>query len=177
MNDVEFEGIVKQLVANEEWQQIPYAFGVPNGEHWQQRAYARCKDLIPKEQLWKVLIDVYRADGFDFPKRFITEALPFRPDDYLSQFQQNYRQKDNIIVYRASKLPPQLSILTKFELSWTVNPLVAEQFYIMRGGKSGRCYIYKAEISTRDILAYIPFEEEILQLCGVREISLFQKGR
>lgn len=173
MNDVEFEGILKQLVANEEWQQIPYAFGVPNGEHWQQRAYAMCKDLIPKEQLWNVLIDVYRADGFDFPKRFITEALPFRPADYLSQLPPKYRQQDIFTVYRASTLPPKLSNFVQLELSWTTNPLVAEQFYNMRGGKLGKCYVYKAAISRRNVLAYIPFEEEILQLCGVRDICLY----
>lgn len=75
------------------------------GYNWCQYAFFQCWDSIPKDQLYKLTLDVYFVDGFNFPKEAIAYIKELRPTYYLCDFPHEYADCDWLTVYRASTTP------------------------------------------------------------------------
>lgn len=175
MTDLEFVKFAEEIISTEQWERIPYMeiytdLELSPKEHWQQRAYAFCKDHIPEDKRWRIFLDMYLVDGYRIPKNWLLEVLPYRPYGYLDCFPAELKSKDEITVYRASTLPPEDIDYVDLEISWTINPKIAERFYKVRN-LTRPCYYYKAQIYKANIIAYIPFEYEVLQLCDVFNVQ------
>lgn len=171
----EFNRLINEINENGLWEQIPFVFGIASDAdtHWSQKAYAKCKAKIPKDRLWDTLMSIYVREGFDFPVKWITEAIPYRPNDYLDDLPARYKNAEKITVYRASTLSPALFADARYELSWTINPHIAREFYRIRFSWGQRCSFFKAEINKDDIIAFVSpdMQDEVLQYCGVQKIQ------
>lgn len=188
-----FNDIMKIIKSDGIYEFMPIIFGsipyVKCDTNWLLRAYMNCKNKIPKDILWDVLMDVYIFNGFAFPKELIFEALPYRPKDYLSILPPIYNDEEFITVYRATNNNP-LIYHPRYDLAWSINPHVAKKFYMWRISVGQQCYLYKAKLKKSDILMCVDTKnenDEVLQYDSItnliqlketlldREISLFDR--
>jgi len=186
-----FNRIIKKIEEENLWEFIPIIFGsspyVECKTNWLLEAYMKLKNRMPKEILWNVLMDVYIFNGFEFPKKLIYDALPYRPKDYLSTLPLIHNDEEYVTVYRASNKNPLL-YHPRYDLAWSINPRVAKKFYTWRIGVGQPCYIYKAKLKKSDILMCVDTKnenDEVLQYDSItnliqlteaaldREIKLF----
>lgn len=173
-----FNEIVNLINTHKLWELIPMMFGTFNIDdvNWSLKAYKQCKDNIPIDRIWGVLMNIYLLRGYDFPKELIFEALPNRPKNYMDNFPEIYKERNTITVYRACQKIPLKNIINyradnsdimannpQYDLSWTFNPYIAKCFFEMYESNGKRCYYCKAEIAKKDIINYFPFQCEIIQ--------------
>lgn len=172
----DFDRIVADIIERKAWQDI--LFFSLCGYGWCSKAFIKCMNLIPKDERWRLLLTVYSRDGYDFPKEIILDSMSYRPCDYLSCIPQEY-DTETIKVYRASTTPYKNRGRLLDELSWTVSPKVARDFYQMRLSRGEKCYIYSAEIKKKDIIACMSFgidgQKEILQYHSIHNLSFLSQ--
>lgn len=128
-----------------------------------QRAYLKCHDLIPMEQLYELTFCVYAEAGFGFPVDIIEEMKELKPQTLANQLSMKFKN-EVITVYRVSQTPPSNIGLVSDEVSWSTSPEIVLNAYLFRTRTWGSpCYLYQANLSTEDIIAYIPSMDEVIQ--------------
>lgn len=176
-----FNAIIKDVNERRMWAFLPNIFGTQlfiNCEtNWLLEAYKRCKNKIPKEMLWNILMDVYIFNSFDFPMELIFEALPYRPTNYLSMLPSRYNEDEYITVYRATNKNLMLNN-PRYGLAWTINPHVAKEYYKWRLSEDNSlaniCYCYKAQLKKSDILMCVDTRngnDKVLQFGSVTDVT------
>ena len=182
-----FNGIIKDVNERELLEFIPVIFGsapyMNCDTNWMLEAYNKCKNKIPKDKLWNILMSVYIHNGFDFPLELILEALPYRPLNHLRSLPSRYKGVDTVTVYRATSHNPQL-YPPKYDLSWSLNPRTATEFYRLRydyRSFGAGCHFYKANLKKYDILMCRDKrsggEEEVLQYASITDLIEMPESR
>lgn len=170
-----FDYALRWIIENKHWNAIPDLFGACSLYRFDfcKQAYLQCKHMIPAEEFYRVTVNVYAEDGFDFPKDIIAELREHRPIDYLNGLPDRLRKCDPIVVYRISSTPPEQISDVAGEISWWANPHSAFSAfdYRSKNDKDKQFYIYRAKIFQRDIIAYQPYLDEVMQLDSVHDVT------
>lgn len=174
-----FEEATDFIITTQRWNDLDALFADCSlyGSCWIQKAFMKCREFIPKDELYRITTAVYRRNGYDFPVWAITELMDIRPHDYLSELPYEFWDTDPITIYRASLTKPKHMDTVSSELSWTLDPMSAKKTWEYRTYQQHEyCYVYEAQIFKKDIIAYMPEmnEHEILQhgaVFDIREIG------
>lgn len=169
-----FDYALSWIIENKNWNAIPELFGACSLYRFDfcKQAYLQCKHMIPADDFYRVTVNVYAEDGFDFPKDIIAELREYRPADFLNSLPDRLRNCDPIVVYRVSSTPPEQISNVAGEISWWANPNSAFGAfdYRSRNDKDKQFYIYRAKIFQKDIIAYQPYLDEVMQLDSVHDV-------
>lgn len=141
---------------------------------WIRKAFFELYNMIPLDRLYYTTLRVYMADGFNFPYEPIVALAELRPDNYLEHFPEEYKEAEEITIYRASTTLPEEIDRVSHEFSWTTDPYIAMCYYRARTEFNRiPCTIYRARISKSDILAYVsPSSEcEVIQYDSVYDVQ------
>lgn len=170
-----FDYALSWIIENKHWNAIPDLFGACSLYRFDfcKRAYLQCKHMIPADEFYRVTVNVYAEDGFDFPKDIIAELRENRPIDYLNGLPDRLRECDPIVVYRVTSTPPNKAASVAEEISWWANPHSAfgALDYKNTNGKAKQYYVYRAKIFQKDIIAYHPYLDEVMQLDSVQGVT------
>jgi len=170
-----FDYALRWIIENKHWNAIPDLFGTCSlyRSDFCQKAYLQCKHMIPADELYRVTVNVYAEDGFNFSRDIITELREHRPADYLQGLPDRLRICDPIVVYRVTSTPPSEVASVAEEISWWANPYAAFGAfeYKNKNGKAKQYHIYRAKIYKKDIIAYHPYLDEVMQLGSVQDVA------
>lgn len=148
--------------------------GESSDGNWTRKAFFELYDMIPLDRLYRTTLRVYMADGFNFPYEPIVALTELRPDSYLEHFPEEYKEEEEITIYRASTTLPEEIDRVSHEYSWTIDPNIAMCYYRTRTeGNRMACTIYSARILKNDIIAYVsPDSEcEVIQYDSVYDVK------
>lgn len=131
-----------------------FSYATYYGYNWCQYALFQCWDDIPKNELYKLALDVYFADGYNFPKEAIECIRELRPDNFLLDLPQKYADCNELTVYRASTTHPVFIEKLPFEVSWTTDCIYARNFYNAHKSKGEECFLYSGKIKKEDLIGF-----------------------
>lgn len=142
------------------------------GHNWCQYALFQCWDDIPKSKLYRLVLDVYFMDGYNFPKEAIEYIRELRPDNFLIDLPQKYTDCDELTVYRASTTNPVFIEELPFEISWTTNCMYAHDFYNRHLAKGEKCFLYTGKIKKENLIGFFEVDGvfEVVQLGSVENV-------
>lgn len=170
-----FDYALGWIIENKYWNAIPDLFGACSlyRADFCQKAYLQCKHMIPADDFYRVTVNVYAEDGFNFPKDIITELREHRPTNYLQGLPDRLKKCDPIVVYRVTSTSPDEIDSVAGEISWWANPHSAFGAfdYRNRNDKNEQFHVYRAKIFQKDIIAYHPYLDEVMQLDSVQDVT------
>ncbi len=138
---------------------------------WAHRAYDILKDKVPDNLKWYFFTNMYIANGYQFPVKWVMEAVrKWRPPYYLDALQDKYKGTEEITIYRATKTPLLQVENIRSELSWSINPNIVKGYYELHRSVDGAAFIYSGNIAKKDILAVFLTDGEILQYKSVKNV-------
>lgn len=166
------EDIIRSFMSSIEAGQFENIALVGNGSRPKSTDYLQYYyHCLAPEDRYRVTIDCYVGDGYNFPRELIIGLKNIKPKDRLKDM--GLLDVDApITVYRASCTPPSEDI--KNEVSWTVDKDVALFFYCKpRVVSKRKTHLYQALISPCDIIAYTNErgEAEVIQHNDVKSIQ------
>lgn len=136
-----------------------------------------------KQTLFHLILSVYTRDGYFFPRRLIRKAKQLAPSISEEERLKDLPEGEVVTVYRGSYTAQTNEAELKKEPSWTTSRDTAIWFAykVSRQQRDfGKEYppanVYCAEISRKDIIAYLTNrnESEVLQYNSVYNITALQ---
>ena len=156
--------------------QVDYITLVGNGDSPNSLDFLRYfYDALSAVDRYRVTVDTYSGNGYNFPKDLIIGLKKCKPLDYLENLPTEYTKVESITVYRASQTPPDGKL--ENEISWTTCRGVAEWFLERYDRNNTVAYLYSGDICKQDIIAFTNDREEceIIQHGDVRNIRLLEE--
>lgn len=176
-----FDCLIKIVKQTECWTMIPYLFNEGDcytGTNWLLMSYEQLYKYMPEDARYGVGVFVYLKAGFDFPTYLIRDLQNIRPSNYIDNLPDDLRSQEYLTVYRASATEPDKinqriydDYQTGREISWTLSPNVALEYYDVRMAVNGKCFLYSGLIKPNDIIYFDDVESEILQLGSVTDVK------
>lgn len=166
------ERAINWIIENHRWNDIATLFRRCDWycSDWCRRAFSRCWEYIPQNELYEITKEIYLLHGYNFPRHTITYLKDLRPDDYLFWIPEEIRNAEFLTVYRASLTDNEDAV--RNELSWSLLDSVALDYFDFKSTFSGETgYIYSAKIKPEDVIFSYLEEMEIVQCGDVYDIQ------